>query len=85
MCNGVLRTTLALELGLPIIIADLTLERFKSSFQLPVLAVAISTYFPASYLVSIFIGSLVHFIVGTDPKNQASEGILYSAGLVVGD
>lgn len=72
-------------LGVLIIILDKILESKGCSFRLPVLAFAVSFYLPIYYLTPIFLGSLVHFVAGSNPDNQASEGILYSAGLIAGD
>jgi putative OPT family oligopeptide transporter len=72
-------------LGALVILIDNVLQKFKFSFRLPVLAFAIAVYLPGSYLTSIFLGALVHIFAKTDPHDQASEGVLYSAGLVAGD
>merc|ERR1719498_19032 len=72
-------------LGALVIFIDLLLEKFKAPFRLPVLAFAIAIYLPGSYLTSIFLGALVHIFANTSPHDQASEGVLYSAGLVAGD
>eukprot|EP00127_Corallochytrium_limacisporum_P007479 Clim_evm1s253 gene=Clim_evmTU1s253 len=72
-------------LGVVIIMIDKFLEYKESSFRLPVLAFAISAYLPMGYLSPIFVGSLIHLFAHTNPDDQASEGILYSAGLVAGD
>jgi putative OPT family oligopeptide transporter len=72
-------------LGALIICVDLWLEHKKSSVRLPVLAFAVSCYLPSGYMVSIFAGSMMHFFAGTNSEGDASDGILYSAGLVAGD
>eukprot|EP00127_Corallochytrium_limacisporum_P007480 Clim_evm2s253 gene=Clim_evmTU2s253 len=76
---------LGIGMGALIIMLDKYLEYKQASFRLPVLAFAISTYLPMGYLSPIFLGSCVHYLAGTDPENQAAEGVLYSAGLVAGD
>ncbi|GBG31768.1 Divergent AAA domain protein [Hondaea fermentalgiana] len=72
-------------LGVVIIALDKTLERFNINFRLPVLAFAVAFYLPCTYLVPIFMGSMLHLIARTSPDDNASEGVLYCAGLVAGD
>lgn len=72
-------------LGAVIIVIDKLLERKGCSFRLPVLAFAVAFYLPCAYLVPIFLGSMLHFLAGTTPDDNASEGVLYCAGLVAGD
>jgi putative OPT family oligopeptide transporter len=72
-------------LGVVIICFDLWLEHKKSSFRVPVLAFAVANYLPSGYMMAIFAGSMMHFFAGTDPEGEASDGILYSAGLIAGD
>jgi putative OPT family oligopeptide transporter len=72
-------------LGVLIICLDLWLEHKKSSFRMPVLAFAVANYLPSGYMMTIFAGAMMHFFAGTNPEGEASDGILYSAGLIAGD
>jgi len=78
-----------------IIAMDLVLEARKSSFRMPVLAVAIGIYLPLELAVPIFAGGIIHWIIGGFHKrrNTASEqikqsnrnGLLFASGLITGE
>ena len=72
-------------LGVLVICLDLWLEHKKSSIRVPVLAFAVANYLPSGYMMAIFAGSMMHFFAGTDTEGEASDGVLYSAGLIAGD
>lgn len=72
-------------LAVVIICLDQILLRVGAKFRLPVLGFAISFYLPIDVMVPIFIGGLVHVFAGTSADDQASEGVLFSAGLVSGE
>ncbi|MCP4379175.1 MAG: oligopeptide transporter, OPT family [bacterium] len=78
-----------------IIVADLKLEASKSSFRMPVLAVAIGIYLPLEMAVPIMIGGAIkaaisarHRRLGTPPegvKISEQRGILFASGLITGE
>lgn len=78
-----------------IIAADTVLEAKKSSFRMPVLAVAIGIYLPLELAVPIFAGGVIHWLIGRFHKrmNTAPEqiersgrnGLLFASGLITGE
>lgn len=72
-------------LAVVIICVDQVLLRMEAGFRLPVLGFAISFYLPINVMVPIFVGGLVHVVAKTSAVDQASEGVLFSAGLVSGE
>jgi putative OPT family oligopeptide transporter len=87
-------------IAVAIIVADLWLEKRKSSFRMPVLAVAIGIYLPFELAVPIFLGGLVAWFVqrvqrrtawgsGEEAESARKEieqrGMLISSGLITGE
>jgi putative OPT family oligopeptide transporter len=83
-----------------IIVGDLWLEKRKSSFRMPVLAVAIGIYLPFELAVPIFLGGLVAWFVQRVQRRTAwgsgeaaerarkeieQRGMLISSGLITGE
>jgi uncharacterized oligopeptide transporter (OPT) family protein len=80
-----------------IIACDVQLERRKSAFRMPVLAVAIGIYLPFELGVPIFVGGLISAFVrrklNRTGKNVSPEklkaveqrGMLISSGLITGE
>jgi putative OPT family oligopeptide transporter len=78
-----------------IIICDIFLEKRKSSFRMPVLAVAIGIYLPLELAVPIFAGGIIHWIISNirkkrnTPKEEAEKsnrnGLLFASGLITGE
>ena len=78
-----------------LIVLDTILERRKSPFRTPVLAVAIGVYLPLSLSVVVFIGGLIARLVkstlakrrATKEQEEASEqrGVLFASGLITGE
>ena len=66
-------------IGFIIIVIDEILEYNKSSFRLPVLAVAVGIYLPIGLSVPIFIGSLISYF------NNTERGTLFASGLITGE
>lgn len=81
--------------GTMIILLDVFLERRKSSFRTPILAVAIGIYLPFEVSVPIFVGGVIHriILVHHHRKNLAAEvkdtsmrhGLLLASGLITGE
>jgi putative OPT family oligopeptide transporter len=82
-------------IGAMIILFDAWLERRKSSFRSPVLAVALGFYLPFEVSVPILIGGIVHqiILVHHRRRNLAAEvkdtsmrhGLLLASGLITGE
>ncbi len=82
-----------------IILIDEWLKARKSTFRIPVLAVAVGIYLPLELTTPIFIGGLVAYLAGRalcrkqcDAPNLASlrerasrRGLLFSSGLITGE
>ena len=69
-------------IGCIIIVIDIYQEKRKSTFRLPVLAVAVGIYLPISLSVPIFMGSVIAY----KTRNKSNEnGILFSSGLITGE
>lgn len=78
-----------------IIIIDLVLEAKRSSFRMPVLAVAIGIYLPLELAVPIFAGGIIHWAVQGFNKRRATareqieqsgrNGLLFASGLITGE
>ena len=78
-----------------IIAMDLVLEARKSSFRMPVLAVAIGIYLPLELAVPIFAGGIIHWVVQRVQKRLKSSreqidksnrnGLLFASGLITGE
>lgn len=81
--------------AIAIIAADLWLQRQKSPFRMPVLAVAIGIYLPFELSVPIFIGGLLHHAIGKTLKKRKVSiehteeanrtGLLFASGLITGE
>jgi putative OPT family oligopeptide transporter len=82
-------------IGAMIILFDAWLERRKSSFRSPVLAVALGFYLPFEVSVPILVGGIVHqiILVHHRRRNLAAEvkdtsmrhGLLVASGLITGE
>ncbi len=78
-----------------IIAMDMVLEARKSSFRMPVLAVAIGIYLPLELAVPIFAGGIIHWVVKRVHKRLKSSreqieksnrnGLLFASGLITGE
>jgi putative OPT family oligopeptide transporter len=78
-----------------VIAADLWLQKKKTTFRMPVLAVAIGVYLPFELSVPIFIGGLLQFIVAKyfkkrnapveQVENANRTGLLFASGLITGE
>ena len=78
-----------------IIAMDLVLEARKSTFRMPVLAVAIGIYLPLELATPIFAGGIIHWVISSFHKrrNTPSEqikqsnrnGLLFASGLITGE
>ncbi len=82
-------------IAIAIIIMDEILKAKKSSFRMPVLAVAVGIYLPLELTVPMFLGGVVAMLsVRVLRRNGASEadvvaagnsGLLFSSGLITGE
>jgi putative OPT family oligopeptide transporter len=72
-----------------IIFADSRLKAAKSTFRLPVLAVAIGIYLPLELSVPIFAGGLISLAIKAASKAKeevlAGNGLLFASGLITGE
>lgn len=78
-----------------IIAVDMALEAKKSSFRMPVLAVAIGIYLPLELAVPIFAGGIIHWLAQQYHKRAKSSqeqiersnrrGLLFASGLITGE
>ena len=71
-------------LGVLIIIADKIQERRKSSFRIPILAVAVGIYLPITLSTPIFIGGMIAHFSQVDKKKE-NKGLLFASGLITGE
>lgn len=86
---------IGMGVGAAIIAIDIALEKRKSTFRMPVLAVAIGIYLPLELAVPIFAGGLIHWAAKRIHKrwNTPSEqielsnrnGLLFASGLITGE
>jgi len=86
---------IGMGVGAAIIAMDLILEAKKSTFRMPVLAVAIGIYLPLELAVPIFAGGVIHWAIKGFHKrwNTPSEqiersnrnGLLFASGLITGE
>jgi putative OPT family oligopeptide transporter len=101
--GGIPWSMFAMGVGIAALIvgADLVLERRRSSFRMPVLAVAVGIYLPLELATPIFLGGLIHWgakrwtlrQLGDQPPEARAEalerrlnrGILFSSGLIAGE
>ena len=87
--------SIGIAVAIVIIAADLWLQQKKIPFRMPVLAVAIGIYLPFELSVPIFIGGLLHYIVGKTFKKRNAPveqiehanrtGLLFASGLITGE
>jgi putative OPT family oligopeptide transporter len=78
-----------------IIAIDMVLEARKSSFRMPVLAVAIGIYLPLELAVPIFAGGIIHWMAQQfhkrvkSPREQIEQSnrrvLLFASGLITGE
>jgi putative OPT family oligopeptide transporter len=78
-----------------IIAMDLVLEARKSSFRMPVLAVAIGIYLPLELATPIFAGGIIHWLISGFHKRRRTpleqieqsnrNGLLFASGLITGE
>jgi uncharacterized oligopeptide transporter (OPT) family protein len=86
---------IGMAVGAAIIGADIALEAQKSSFRMPVLAVAIGIYLPLELAIPIFAGGLIHWAIKSFHKRQNTpaeqiersnrSGLLFASGLITGE
>ncbi len=86
---------IGMGVGAAIIAIDIVLEKRKSTFRMPVLAVAIGIYLPLELAVPIFAGGVIHWATKKFHKrwNTPSEqieksnrnGLLFASGLITGE
>jgi hypothetical protein len=82
-------------LAVAVIIVDLLLERAKSSFRIPVMALAVGIYLPFDLTLPIFLGGMIAYamkvyfrknaIAGEDADTRERNGLLFGAGLITGE
>jgi putative OPT family oligopeptide transporter len=68
-----------------IIGTDRWLEVRRSSFRMPVLAVAVGIYLPLELSAAIFLGGLVAWAAGRGSEERDHRGVLFAAGLITGE
>ncbi len=88
-------TMIAVGMGVAVavIVLDVVLERCRSGFRTPVLAVAVGMYLPMELGSAILAGGLIAWAVGRRRKGEASaapgaphgRGVLLAAGLITGE
>ena len=71
-------------IGILIIMLDLIQEKRKSSFRLPVLAVAVGIYLPIELSTPIFIGGMISHATQSSNKTDG-KGLLFASGLITGE
>ncbi len=76
-------------IGVLLIVLDRMLERSGSAFRAHVMPVAVGIYLPLSLATPIFIGGLLHHVLGRggngkDPGRQ-DPGLLFGSGLIAGE
>lgn len=80
-----------MAIGVLIILCDLWLEKRKSEFRMPVLAVAIGIYLPFELDSAIFLGGIIAWMVnrGLQSRGKTAEeskgGLLFASGLITGE
>lgn len=70
--------------GVIIVVLDQVLKAMKSSFRLPVMAVAVGIYLPLTLSVPIFLGGLVAALTRGD-RGETDAGTLFASGLIAGE
>jgi putative OPT family oligopeptide transporter len=86
---------IGMGLAVGIVLFDLYLQKIKSNFRTPVLAVAIGFYLPFELSVPIFAGGLIHHAVKVFSKKRhitseqiegsSRDGLLFASGLITGE
>ena len=86
---------IGMGVGAAIIAMDCVLEAKKSTFRMPVLAVAIGIYLPLELAVPIFAGGIIHWAIKgfhkrwNTPAKQIERsnrsGLLFASGLITGE
>ena len=88
---------IGMVMAILVIILDIQLERRKSSFRAPVLAIAIGVYLPFELSVPILVGGVVSALVkkklsrqsgnieSDKLKSKEQRGMLISSGLITGE
>ncbi|MBN2138906.1 MAG: oligopeptide transporter, OPT family [Sedimentisphaerales bacterium] len=86
---------IGMALAVGIVLLDLYLQKIKSSFRTPVLAVAIGFYLPFELSVPIFAGGLIHQALKSYGKRRSDKaeeiegssrsGLLFASGLITGE
>lgn len=78
--------SIGMGLAVGVIALDLLLEKRRSNFRTPVLAIAVGVYLPLELGAAIFLGGLVAWAVSLrGPKGDKQKGILLAAGLITGE
>ncbi len=72
-------------IGIIIIIFDVIQEKRKSSFRLPVLAVAVGIYLPIELSTPIFLGGMIAHFTNSSQNNTNNRGLLFASGLITGE
>ena len=72
-------------IGIIIIILDVIQKKRKSSFRLPVLAVAVGIYLPIELSTPIFLGGMISHLTTKTDNNIKSNGLLFASGLITGE
>lgn len=102
VANGVFKNTIpwtfaiiGMGVAVAIIATDIFLEKKKSSFRMPVLAVAIGIYLPLELATPIFAGGLISYAIKkfhrkakTEKKKQENSErncLLFASGLITGE
>ena len=73
---------IGMAIAVVVIALDLYLEKRRSQFRTPVLALAVGIYLPLELSVPILIGGLIAHSVGAGLGNN---GVLFAAGLITGE
>lgn len=74
-----------------VIMIDLRQERLKSSFRIPVLAVAVGLYLPLELDSTIFLGGILAAVLATAKSGAkghsiaSGPGLLFASGLITGE
>jgi len=72
-------------IAVAVIGVDVVLEKRKSRFRTPVLAVAVGIYLPLELGVAILLGGLLAWVVGRRGEGGRGRGVLLAAGLITGE
>ncbi|MEE2858252.1 MAG: oligopeptide transporter, OPT family [Candidatus Neomarinimicrobiota bacterium] len=70
-------------IGIFIIILDSIQEKRKSTFRLPVLAIAVGIYLPIELSTPIFLGGMIAHYASRKKSNE--KGLLFASGLITGE